>query len=264
MQDPSQEPIPSPRSRVVTAAFVPVLAVILLWIIHGLSAAYEVSLVELGLLPRHSEGLIGILTAPLVHGDAGHLFNNSLPILVLGWCLVYFYPRVAWRVLLGIWLLTGIWVWISARGDRHIGASGVVYGMAAFLFVSGILRRQRALMAVSLLVVFLYGGLIWGVLPIVPRMSWESHLWGAVAGMALAFTHRRIPPAHLPEPVPVEQEETGSDMPAPITQVIYHFDPGDEMEAMPPLRSNDPEAWTLEFDPGNSSSTEVDDGPSWR
>lgn len=237
--DPSAAPPVDPqRRRMLTAGVFPAIGVLILWLIHIVGDAYDLPLSRLGVLPRQASGIIGIFTSPLIHGDYDHLFNNSLPILVLGWCLLYFYPRVAWRVLAGIWILAGTWVWISARGDTHIGASGVIYGLAAFLFFSGLFRRQRALMAIALLVVFLYGGLIWGLLPIVPRMSWESHLWGGVAGVVLAWFYRRVQPAYLNEPGIVlsdddEQDPEGSPVQFPPQQgipmrIVYHVDPGDE------------------------------------
>ncbi|MCB0792173.1 MAG: rhomboid family intramembrane serine protease [Flavobacteriales bacterium] len=223
-----------------TAAFFPVVVVMFLWAFQMLAEAFGWPIWRLGVYPRHAEGLLGIITAPLVHGDYGHLFNNSIPILVLGWCLVYFYPRVAWRVLAAIWLLTGIWVWISARADHHIGASGVVYGMAAFLFFSGLIRRNRALMAISLLVVFLYGGMVWGVLPIFPHVSWESHLWGGLSGLAMAVVYRKVPPAYIvvDEQIAAEQhDDTGGPGPA---------------EHAPPDRVDDLPLW---YDPQTTSHT---------
>jgi hypothetical protein len=97
-------------------------------------------------------------------------------------------------------------VWSTARDSYHIGASGIIYGMAAFLFISGLLRRRIALMGVSLIVVFLYGSMVWGVLPIQPRISWESHLFGAVAGVVVAWFYRHVPPAHVPPPIVLEDD----------------------------------------------------------
>lgn len=239
MQAPDHTIADPQRRRILTAAILPALAVLLLWMVHLVAEAYDLDLARFGLWPRHAEGLPGILLAPFIHGDLEHLFNNSVPLFVLGWCLVYFYPRAAGRVTLGIWVLTGLWVWISARADRHIGASGVVYGLAAFLFASGVLRRQRALMAIAMLVVFLYGGLIWGVFPIAPRMSWESHLWGGLAGLAMAIVYRKVPPAFLPdrtaesleEPEDADAAEGHDAAPAgPRIRIVYQADPGDEVD----------------------------------
>lgn len=229
----------------MTAAILPALAVALLWMVHLVGVAYDIDLGRYGILPRHLGGLPGILLAPFIHGDLEHLFNNSLPVLFLGWGLMYFYPRIALRVTLATWLLGGAWVWISARGNYHIGASGVVYGLAAFLFLSGVLRRQRTLMALSLLVAFLYGSMVWGIFPIVPRISWESHLWGAVAGAVMAVLHRKVPPA-VQDPVRPQDDDDDDDdgAPAPAPpmmgrmsttarvplRIVYHHDPGDEVD----------------------------------
>lgn len=242
MGSPQGTALVDQRKRMLTAAIVPGLAVVVLWAVYLLDHGLDLGLHRFGVLPREWRGLIGIATAPFIHGDLKHLFNNSVPAFVLGWALMYFYPRAAGPVVLATWLFTGLWVWISARANYHIGASGVVYGMAAFLFTSGMLRRQRTLMALSLLVVFLYGGMVWGVFPIVPRISWESHAWGAAAGVLLAWTYRRVPPA-VSDPVPVfaDDEDDDEEEGAPVPQVtgrhrseplriVYHLDPGDEVD----------------------------------
>ncbi|MBL7962416.1 MAG: rhomboid family intramembrane serine protease [Flavobacteriales bacterium] len=212
------------RARMVNAALLPLLAVALLWSVHVLDAVYSWQLNTWGNIPRTMAGLPGILLQPFFHADLEHLLNNSLSLLVLGWCLVYFYPRVAGRVAWITWVVSGVAVWLTARPDRHIGASGVVYGLAFFLFFSGVFRRQRALMAISLLVVFLYGGLLWGLLPTLPRISWESHLWGGLTGAGLAWWYRHISPAHLPPP-PLEEAVVGAGIAA---GVLENDDPGDE------------------------------------
>jgi len=159
------------RRRLVTALIPPVLVVSVLWIVFAFDRVYNLDLYRFGVYPREAKGLVGIVVSPFVHDDLEHLFNNSAPIMVLGWLLVYFYPKATGRVVLASWMLGGLWVWLTARDSYHIGASGIIYGMAAFLFFSGLLRRRIALMAVSLIVVFLYGSMVWGVLPIQPRIS---------------------------------------------------------------------------------------------
>ncbi len=264
------EPIPTERSRLVTAAILPALAVLLLWAVYLLDRGFDLDLFRFGVLPRSVSGLVGILFSPFIHGDAEHVFNNSVPVLMLGWSLMYFYPRIALRVVLVTWLVSGIWVWISARGNYHIGASGVVYGLAAFLFLSGVLRRQRTLMAVSLLVVFLYGGLVWGVFPIVPRVSWESHLWGAVAGVLMAVLYRKVPPAvqdPVRPPEDDEEEEDDEDPGAAINRpqrttplrIVYHLDPGDEMDDEEHAFRRDLSRGGQVIDPDRMSDTWFDD-----
>ena len=202
------------RKRALTALLLPALAVLVLWCIWFLDAGLELDLARFGLYPREAKGLPGIITMPLLHGDWRHIFDNSAAVLLLGWCLLYFYPRVAGRVVLLTWIAGGIGVWLIGRaGSPHIGVSGVIYGLAAFLFTSGLLRGQRTLMALSLIVVFLYGSLVWGILPLVQGMSWEGHLCGAFVGLVLAFTHRHVPPA-VSDPRPSFADEPDEDEPA--------------------------------------------------
>ena len=122
------------------------------------------------------------------------MFANTLPMLILGTAFLYFYPRSAAAGLSVIYLGTGLLVWLFARNSIHIGASGLIYGMMFFLFLVGILRRDRPSIAVSLIVFFMYGGLVWGILPIQRGVSFESHLAGAVIGVGLAFMLRRRDP----------------------------------------------------------------------
>ena len=211
-------------SRMLITAIPPALIVLLIAAVHVLNTSFDLDLARYGLLPRSIQGLVGILTAPLLHGDMEHLLNNAFSGFLLGWALFYFYPRIAGKVVAFGWLITGVLVWLVARPDRHIGASGVVYTMAAFLFTSGVIRRQRTLMALSLLVVFMYGSMIWGVFPIVPRISWESHLFGALVGIVLAFVHRQVPPA-VQDPVIVLDDPEEED-PVPLAGT----DPGDEVD----------------------------------
>lgn len=235
------------QRRIARAAVLPALVVLLLWCVFLLDKGLGWDLYRWGILPRSFAGLVGVITSPFIHGDLEHLFNNSVPLFLLGWALMYFYPRNAGPVVLVAWLVSGVWVWISARGNYHIGASGVVYGLAAFLFFSGVLRKQRTLLALSLLVVFLYGSMVWGIFPIVPRMSWESHLWGGSAGALMAYLYRKVPPA-VQDPVhrPLEDEDEKEELEdmgpthpqlhtLPRTQqaplkVVYHMDPGDEVD----------------------------------
>jgi membrane associated rhomboid family serine protease len=166
--------------------------VALIWLIQILSWGLDVGLGDFGVRPRQVIGLLGILTAPLVHGDFGHLLANSLPLVILGTTMLYLYPRSALRVLPAVYLGTGIAVWLFARGSSHIGASGLVYGLVAYVFVAGIIRRDRRAIAAALLVCFLYGALIWGVLPIAPRVSWETHLAAALIGIVLGVALRNL------------------------------------------------------------------------
>ena len=130
--------------------------VVIMWFIKFMEIIFETSLYRMGIFPRATKGLVGIITSPLIHSDISHLFSNSFPLIVLSSGIIYFYPKVAFKVFMWVYFATGFWVWIVARDSYHIGASGLVYGFASFLFFSGIFRKNRQLMAISLLVIFLY------------------------------------------------------------------------------------------------------------
>ena len=172
----------------------PLFFVILLWIIELLSVYFDYRLLWLGVIPRTISGIPGIFFSPFIHGNYEHLLSNTLPLLVVGSGLIYFYGEIAKSVLLMIWFFTGFWVWLAARQESHIGASGLIYGLVCFLFLSGILRKDTRLLAVSLLVTFLYGSLVWGILPVDQSISWESHLFGSIAGFFCAVYYRKLGP----------------------------------------------------------------------
>ncbi|MCX6248418.1 MAG: rhomboid family intramembrane serine protease [Bacteroidetes bacterium] len=186
------------QKRMLRSLVIPGIFVILMWLIKIFENIAHVDLGVYGLAPLSWKGLTGIVLAPLLHADFSHLSANTLPFFFLGGMLFYFYRSIALKTFFLIWLITGLWVWVFARGDSvHIGASGVINGMASFLFLSGILRRDARLMAITLLITFLYGGLVWGVFPqLFPNkpISWESHLMGLLAGILLAFYYRNAGP----------------------------------------------------------------------
>ena len=168
----------------------PLLFVCILLTIHGYSEFYQIRLSHLGIYPREIKGLIGILSGVFIHGDWKHLFNNSVPLLVLGTALYYFYNSLANKVWIYSIIYSGILVWLGGRPAFHIGASGLVYALAAFLFFSGFIRKHRNLMALSMSVVFLYGGLVWGIFPSDEHISWEGHLFGALNGLIWAIYYK--------------------------------------------------------------------------
>jgi len=163
----------------------------LLWLILIIDSALGLGLARFGLRPRHVDGLVGIFTAPLLHGGAKHLFSNTLPLLISLTTILYLYPRSAMRVIPIIWIGSGLLAWFIGRPSLHFGASGFVYGLLAYVFIGGMLRMDMRSVGVSIMVWFLYGSMIWGVLPIRPNMSWELHLTGAILGVALAIVYRR-------------------------------------------------------------------------
>lgn len=174
------------KKRFIHSLVFPVFFVSVLWIIKGVEILFNTDFTFLGIFPLTTKGLIGIFTAPLIHADFNHLIANSIPLLILGTGVFYFYNKVAYKVFFLSYFIANIWIWLSAREAYHIGASGLVYSFASFLFFSGVFCKNIKLMAISLLVVFLYGSMVWGVLPLQERISWESHLMGAIAGLVLS------------------------------------------------------------------------------
>ncbi len=182
------------KIRMRNSILLGLLFVAVIWLVMLIEWVSGTDLGYLGIYPLKWSGLIGVLLAPLLHADAAHAGANSIPLFVGVAIIFYFYREVAWQVIFLIWIITGLWVWTMARESYHIGASGIVYGYISFLFFSGIFRRNLRLMAVSLLMVFLYGGLLWGIFPdFFPnrRVSWESHLMGALAGLVIAVFYRK-------------------------------------------------------------------------
>jgi len=186
------------QAGLIRSLFFPMVFILVMWLVKSTEFLLGTSFAGVGLKPMQWEGLAGILTMPFLHGDWKHLFANTIPLFILAALLFYSYKEIAWKVLILIYLLAGLWLWFLGKpGSVHIGASGVVYGLAAFLFTSGIIRRDTRLMAITLLVTFLYGGLIWGIFPqFFPKekISWEGHLTGLLAGTILAVYFRKSGP----------------------------------------------------------------------
>jgi membrane associated rhomboid family serine protease len=167
-----------------------------LWFIQVADAYLGLELARFGLRPRDTQGLLGVVTAPLLHGGFEHMFSNTAPLIVSLTTMLYLYPNSALRAVPMLWLGTGLLAWAIGRPSLHVGASGFVYGLLAFVFVSGMIRQDLRSMAVSLFVWFMYGSMVWGILPIRPQMSWEMHLSGAVLGVLMAVLYRnwdRVP-----------------------------------------------------------------------
>ncbi|MGY5848178.1 rhomboid family intramembrane serine protease [Salegentibacter sp. HM20] len=168
----------------------PILFVLAIWLVFWFEVRFGVSLNNYGVRPREIFGLRGIVFSPFIHSGLKHLFNNSIPLLVLSMALFYFYRRISWKVLLVGLVLTGVLTWLIGRPANHIGASGIIYMLAAFLFFKGVFSKHYRLVALSLIVVFLYGGMLWYVTPIDPQISWEGHLSGLISGFALSLFFR--------------------------------------------------------------------------
>lgn len=173
---------------------VPICAVLFIWLVYWIEIKFDYNFNSYGIFPQKLRGLKGVLFSPFIHGSTSHLFNNSVPLFVLLGFLFFFYRKVAIKVLVIGSLLTGLLTWSYARNSYHIGASGIVYLLFSFIFFSGILRKHYRLVALSLIVVFLYGGLIWYVFPIKEGVSWEGHLSGFLVGLLLTFLYRKKGP----------------------------------------------------------------------
>lgn len=171
----------------------PLLIVLVFWVVRLLEIYTHIQFTYLfGLYPRTLFGLLGIFSSPFVHGDWFHLLSNAVPFTILGGSILFFYPLLAKKVIVYIYLLTGMSVWLFARPSFHIGSSGLVYGFAGFLFFSGIFRRDMKSISVALAVAFLYGGLVVGIFPTESDVSFESHLFGAISGSICAFAYKNI------------------------------------------------------------------------
>jgi len=173
---------------------VPLYLVIFLWLVFWFEVKNGYNFYSFGIYPRTLSGLKGILFSPFIHGDIKHLYHNSAPLFVLLFSLFYFYRGIAWKVFIYGTLLTGMLTWIIARKSYHIGASGIIYFLFSFIFLSGILRKNYRLVAVSLMMIFLYGSMVWYVLPVKESISWEGHLSGFVIGIIFAVYYRRVGP----------------------------------------------------------------------
>jgi len=186
------------KQKLIYALLIPVGLLFIMWVVKLIEYSFDVSFVNLGNYPLDLKGLQGIFLMPFLHGSWDHLMANSVSFLVLSTALFYFYRDISVRVLFGIWILSGIWVWFGGRPSWHIGASGLIYGLSSYIFFSGVIRKDKRLAALALIVTFLYGSLIWGVFPdFFPKekhISWEGHLGGAIAGLIMAIYYRNSGP----------------------------------------------------------------------
>ncbi len=208
------------RSVYYTLSFIAVI-----WLVKILETVLEADFGMFGILPRTLQGSLGIFVAPLIHGDFFHLLSNTFPLLFLGIGLFYFYDKVAIQVVVLIYLMTGFWVWMTAREAYHIGASGVVYGLLTFILFSGFLQKDVKALAVSFVIFVLYGGtFITGIFPSKPEISWESHFMGGVAGIFCAVYFRnslKVAVTKVKENIP--------------TNLIYYYKEKDELNQKPEI-----------------------------
>jgi len=168
----------------------PILFVLAIWVVFWFEVRFNVNLNTYGVYPRTITGLRGVVFSPFIHGSIQHLYHNTVPLFVLTVALFYFYNNIAWRVLFFGILLSGFFTWLIGRPSNHIGASGLIYVLVSFMFFKGILAKHFRLIALSLLIIFLYGSMIWYVFPIKEGVSWEGHLSGLVVGILFAFVFK--------------------------------------------------------------------------
>lgn len=184
----------SDPQRIKDALLISLLLIAACWVVFLTDEYLGYDLKSYGLQPRTLEGLRGILTIHFLHGDWKHITQNSLGILVLNSFLFYFYRQIAGKVFFWIFIISPILLWIVGRPSNHIGASVLLYGEFAFLFFSGIVRRNPMLMRVSMAVIFYYGSLVWYLFPIDAKISWEGHACGFAVGLVLAILYRKLGP----------------------------------------------------------------------
>ncbi|WP_100657385.1 rhomboid family intramembrane serine protease [Alteromonas flava] len=180
----------------------------LLWVIHSAVVLFSLNQGVLGLQPLNVYSLYGVLTAPLVHGSYEHLFNNTLPLICLLTMLLYGYPKTRGRVIVAIWLLSGIGVWLFARSATHLGASGITHGLFFFLFTVSIFRRDKRSVVLMMIAFFMYGGMVMTIFPREPGISYEYHFFGAVAGFLSAIVWHRRDPKFIEKSYPWELNES--------------------------------------------------------
>ena len=186
------------RKKFLGSLAIPALLTTIMLSVKVIETAFGIDMSRWGIAPQTAHGLIGVLTLPFLHGSWDHLLTNIVPVLVLGTALYYCYPTLATSVMLITWIASGFLTWcIGNPGAIHVGASALIYGLNLFLIVSGFIRGNRQLIVISLIMVFLYGGFIWGMIPALAKpqnISWEGHLSGAIIGVALALFLRKKGP----------------------------------------------------------------------
>ena len=184
----------------------PIIFVLIIWIVKILEYYFDLNLYKFGVFPREIMGLRGILCAPFIHNDFTHLLNNSIPILVLGSLFIFFYKNLSFEIFMWLFFISGILLWGIGRPNYHIGASGIIYALATFLFTSGIIKKDTRLAAISLIIAFLYGSLIWGIFPSKANVSWEGHLSGLISGVTVAIFYRHEGPKRKKYNWEIEEE----------------------------------------------------------
>ncbi|MDX5422171.1 MAG: rhomboid family intramembrane serine protease [Hymenobacteraceae bacterium] len=226
------------------------LFVALLWLIHLLSYLTEADLAWLGVLPRNFFGLIGVITGPLIHGDLLHLLSNTFPLVLLSGFILFMHRQGAVRVIVLVYVLSGLLNWLIGRQAYHVGASGVVYGMVGFLLFNGFLRHNRGAMAISLAVLFLYSGLFYGLFPSEERVSWEGHIAGLLSGLVAVFVYGDARKERDNEPKVLEPGVVQRHVSNTLGSHYQHMHIGYEVKDA----ERSPTSYTYLFDPGTGAA----------
>jgi membrane associated rhomboid family serine protease len=196
--------------KVINIIFIPTILSLLILLVFLLEKGMDWNFSKAGIYPRKPEWIWTIFTFIFVHANWSHLFNNLLSFFLLSSCLFYFYRPVNLRIFVLLWFLSGIMLWVIGRESRHVGASGLIYAIAAFLLFSGLIRRHIPLIAISLVVTLIYGNMIWHIFPwtVSDPVSWEGHLSGLITGLLVAIIFRNDGPQ---KPVKVWEEDNIED-----------------------------------------------------
>jgi membrane associated rhomboid family serine protease len=216
------------KKRLSKSVIYSLLAITILWCIKSAEILFEWDLSFMGLVPLEASGMLGILTAPLVHGSLEHIFNNTFAILILASALYYGYPKSWYKVLILVWVLSGVGVWLFARQATHIGASGITHGLFFFLFIASIFRRDKSSVAIMMITFLLYGGMTMTIFPREEGISFEYHFFGALAGVIAALIWRDS------DPMPVEKHYEWED-----STSVDDIDIGDEWQTGSPAELED-------------------------
>ena len=196
----------------------PLVGILIIWVVFLIEIRLQVNFNSYGVYPRTFFGLRGVVLSPFVHGSIEHLYNNTIPFAILMASLFYFYRNIAFRILFFGVLLSGLLTWFIGRPSYHIGASGIIYLLASFIFFKGIFTKHYRLVALSMVVVFIYGSLLWYIFPVKDDISWEGHLSGFLTGLMLAvFVKAKIPP---PKKFDWEDEDYNEE----ADDFLQHFD----------------------------------------
>ena len=219
-----------PLSELLSVITFPALFLLICWIVFLSDTYLQLNLYQFGVNPRTLSGLKGIAFAPFIHGDFGHIINNSLPIFILSSMIFYFYKSISLSAIFWIYIISGIWLWIGGRNNDvipnyHFGASTLIYGFSTFLFFSGVFRKHKQLMMVSAFVVFIYGSITYGIFPFDRKISWEGHLFGALSGVLVAFSFRK----DGPQPILYEWPEEEIDLEAIANQELLEEQNAEEL-----------------------------------